>query len=124
MLRRQHLHAIEREKELKYIGCSAQSVPSLSNTAMRSAGGTKSGAPSLVTVTTKATMDCLAGPSFQEGSGSWARTAVAPKPSVIATKLMRTSVRFAFMCSPFSPKKGTGGPLLRAARQLQAEMIA
>ena len=40
----------------KYIGCSAQSVPSLSNTAMRSTGGTKSGDPSFVTFSTKAIM--------------------------------------------------------------------
>ena len=54
----------------KYIGCSAQSVPSLSNMAMRSASGTKSGEPAFVTFATKATMDCLAVPSFHEGSGS------------------------------------------------------
>ena len=46
MLRRERLHAVEREEDWKYIGCSAQSVPSLSNVAMRSASGTKSGEPS------------------------------------------------------------------------------
>jgi hypothetical protein len=54
----------------KYIGRSAHRVPSLSNTAMRSAGGTKSGEPFSVTLVTKSMIDCLALPSFQEGSDS------------------------------------------------------
>src|SRR5688500_9446403 len=37
---------------------------------MRSGDGTKSGEPSRVTLSTNLTMDCLAAPSFQEGSGS------------------------------------------------------
>ena len=62
----------------KYSGCSAQSVPSLSNVAMRSAAGTNSGEPSFVTFATKSTMDCFVLPSFHEGSGSAAcATAVA-----------------------------------------------
>src|SRR5262245_20610673 len=41
---------------------------------MRSAIGTNSGEPGLVTVATNSTIDRLAGPSFHEGSGSvaWA----------------------------------------------------
>ena len=58
------------KRSWKYIGCSAQSVPSLSNVAMRSAGGTKSGEPSFVTFATNAMMDCLVFPSFHEGRGS------------------------------------------------------
>ena len=54
----------------KYIGCSAQSVPSLSKTAMRSAGGTKSGEPFFVTFATNSTILAFAGPSFHDGSGS------------------------------------------------------
>ena len=61
----------------KYIGCSAQSVPSLSNVAMRSATGTKSGEPSFVTFATNSTMDFLAAPSFQDRSGSAAWAMVA-----------------------------------------------
>ena len=41
--------------------------------AMRSAGGTKSGEPSLVTFATNSMMAFFAGPSFHEGSGSAAR---------------------------------------------------
>src|SRR4029077_10385048 len=52
------------------MGCSAQRVPSLSNVAMRSATGTKSGEPDLVVFVTNSTMDFFAGPSFQEGNGS------------------------------------------------------
>jgi hypothetical protein len=45
-------------------------VPSLSKTAIRSAGVTKSGEPSVVTLATKSVIDFLVGPSFQLGSGS------------------------------------------------------
>ena len=54
----------------KYIGCSHQSVPSLSKVAMRSATGTKSGPPCVVTRATKSGIDFFAAPSFQDGSGS------------------------------------------------------
>ena len=57
----------------KYIGCSLQSVPSLSNTAIRAAGGTCWGLAASVAAWTNFTMLCLAGPSFQDGKGSvWA----------------------------------------------------
>src|SRR5262249_18178392 len=52
------------------IGCSGQSVPSLSNTAMRWVGCTKSDVPSVVTRLTKSTKRPFAAHSFQEGSGS------------------------------------------------------
>ena len=52
------------------MGCSHQSVPSLSNTAMRSEGGTKSGEPSFVTFATKARMAFFGAVSFHDGSGS------------------------------------------------------
>ncbi len=61
----------------KYIGCSHQSVPSLSNVAMRSGTGTKSGEPGLVTFSTKVTMACFAVVSFHEGNGSAARRELA-----------------------------------------------
>jgi hypothetical protein len=51
------------------IGSSTHKVPSLSNIAMRSAGGTKSGEPSRVTAVTKFRIDCFVAPSFHEGSG-------------------------------------------------------
>src|SRR4051794_37750420 len=53
----------------KYIGCSHQRVPSLSNTAMRWSGGTKSGVPSRVTFATNDRIAARDGPMFQEGSG-------------------------------------------------------
>ena len=56
-----------------YIGGETQSVPSWSKVAMRSSGGTNFGLPCSVVARTKSTMACLAGPSFHEGSGSWAR---------------------------------------------------
>ena len=51
----------------KYIGCSDQSVPSLSKVAMRSGIGTKSGEPGFVTLSTKAMMACFGAVSFQDG---------------------------------------------------------
>jgi hypothetical protein len=54
----------------EYIGCSTHSVPSWSMVAIRSAGGTNCGLPCVVVVRTKSTIAFLAGPSFQEGSGS------------------------------------------------------
>ena len=48
---------------------------------MRSGTGTKSGEPGFVTFSTKAMMDCLALPSFHEGSGSAARAMVVVKAS-------------------------------------------
>ena len=45
-------------------------VPSLSNVAMRSGTGTKSGEPSFVTFSTKATIAFFGAVSFHEGSGS------------------------------------------------------
>src|SRR5271165_2351008 len=55
-----------------YIGCSTQSVPSWSKVAMRSSGATYLGSDLSVTSLTNAKMACLAGPSFHDGSGSWA----------------------------------------------------
>ena len=50
------------------IGFSLHSVPSLSNTATRSAGGTKPGEPSLLAACTNATIARRAGVSFQDSS--------------------------------------------------------
>jgi hypothetical protein len=58
------------KKAWEYIGCSAQSVPSLSNVAMRSAAGTKFAEPSFVTFSTNWRIACLAVVSFQDGNGS------------------------------------------------------
>ena len=52
---------------LGIIGCSDQRQPSLSKTAIRLAGGTKSGDPVLVTFSTKEVMAFLGAVSFQEG---------------------------------------------------------
>jgi hypothetical protein len=52
------------------MGCSLHNVPSLSNVAIRSAGGTKSGPPFLVTFFTNCIMVDLLAPLFQDGNGS------------------------------------------------------
>jgi hypothetical protein len=53
VLGRQRPDAVDRERSWKYSGCSAQRQPSLSNVAMRSGSGTKSGLPGVVTRATK-----------------------------------------------------------------------
>src|SRR5437764_6325822 len=53
-----------------YTGCSVHSVPSLSNTAMRSRSGTKSGESGSVTAATNSTIECFAVVSRQLGSSS------------------------------------------------------
>src|SRR4029079_11673832 len=68
----------------KYIGCSHQSVPSLSKVAIRSGGGTKSGEPSFVTFSTKSIIDFFAAPSFHEGRG--------PVPSEVEGSCARAMV--------------------------------
>ena len=81
-----HAVAVSDEEQCVCIGCSAHSVPSLSNTAMRSGGGTKSGEFCRATRSTKATIDFFGPVSFQKGSGSptarcivdvWAQPSVA-----------------------------------------------
>src|SRR6516164_9782013 len=60
-----------------YSGFSHHSVPSLSNVAIRSEGGTKSGPPSVVTRSTKWRIAARVGVSFQ--LASWSATSVAGK---------------------------------------------
>ena len=62
-----------------YIGCSTQSVPSLSKVAMRWSTGTKSGPPCVRDARDKVEDRVLVAPSFQDGSGS---PALAPAPTV------------------------------------------
>src|SRR5262245_35965290 len=59
------------------MGCSTHSVPSWSNVAMRSAGGTNFGLPCEVVACTNSTIALFAAPSFQEESGSPAGCATA-----------------------------------------------
>src|SRR5436190_847232 len=82
----------------KYIGCSHQSVPSLSNVAMRSSGGTKSDEPSLVTLATKSVIDFLVAPSFHDGSGSAACAVIVTKTTMQASAIVaRFGVRLVFI---------------------------
>ena len=82
MLRRERLHAVEREDEA---GNTSAARPRACRRCRRwrcaRRAGTKSGAAFLRHLrSTKATMDCLALPSFQDGSGSAAR-AMVPRRS-------------------------------------------
>src|ERR1700693_5386780 len=72
------------------MGCSAQSVPSLSNVALRSPGETKSGEPFLVTFSTNATIAFLGAVSFHDGSGSADCAATSPVERLMAQTRART----------------------------------
>jgi len=77
VLRGECLKPIDSKEKLEIESCSAQSVPSLSNLAIRSLGGTKSDDPSFVTFSTKAVIAFFDAVSFQEGRGSAAHPADA-----------------------------------------------
>lgn len=82
----------------KYMGCSLHSVPSLSNTAMRSSAATKSGPPERVTARTNSTMAVRDGPSFQDGSSStdaacWRGAAQAASSRAMAAAPRRAAQR-------------------------------
>src|SRR5436190_16826108 len=82
------------------MGCSHQSVPSLSNVAMRSSGSTNSGLPSLDTFSTNAMIDCLAGHSFHDGSGSSARTAWKDENTQVEISISAVRrMQFNMLCS-------------------------
>ena len=68
-----------------YIGCSVHSVPSLSNVAMRSAGGTKPGLPGCVVSVTNRTIAALVAPAFHDGSGSAGGSPAHPARTTAAT---------------------------------------
>src|SRR5579872_194936 len=65
---RQLPHTVKGEKNCVCKGCSHQSVPSLSNVAIRAAGGTNSVPPCFVTRSTKSRMADFAAPLFHDGS--------------------------------------------------------
>jgi hypothetical protein len=72
---------------------------------MRSGTGTKSGEPGLATFSTKATIACFGPVSFQDGSGSAARAAVANAPSsanATAAEASRRAVLAAYFPPPAS----------------------
>jgi hypothetical protein len=97
----------------KYIGCSAHSVPSLSNVAMRASTGTKSAPPGVVTRGTKSVIDFFTGPSFQEGRGSAGCAHAAPvvqpdKPAMISAAANASATRVVRLMS--EPLRSTGQP--------------
>src|SRR6266478_2117551 len=93
---------------------------------MRATGGTNFGLAWSVVAFTNSTIACLAGPSFQEGSGSvcaWAATAVSnvphstssPKPTVLTVFIVDSFRRCSFVrrfrhLPPPSARRSAGGP--------------
>ena len=69
MLRPEGFDAVEDEEELEIHRLFGPERAVVVEGAMRSAGGTKSTEPSVVTFPTMATIDIFAAPSFQEGNG-------------------------------------------------------
>ena len=88
-----------------YMGCSTQVVPSWSKVAMRASGGTNLGLALSVVTLTSSTMVFLAGPSFQDGSGS-------PDAGICASAEMEGSV---------TDKAGIAANPERTARRLTPE---
>src|SRR5208337_1097027 len=86
-----------------YSGCSTQSVPSWSNSAMRSSGGTNFELFLSVVVLTKSIIACLAGPLFHDGSGSPSRakdgTLKLPAAMIAADPFIK-SLRVISIASP------------------------
>ena len=77
-------------------------MPSLSNTAIRSAGRTKSGLLlSLVTRSTKSVIAFLAGRFFHDGSGSSAQAGAATRTATVAIK---ASTADFIVCSSFKSR--------------------
>ena len=76
----------------KYIGCSAQRVPSLSKVAIRSAGAMNDGEASFVAPATNVTIARLGAVSFHDGNGSVCATARAErvKKSAAAIRTIRS----------------------------------
>src|SRR5215510_3062661 len=73
------------------IGCSTQGVPSSSQAAMRSPGGTNCRLPFVAVALTNSVMAFLAGPSLQEGKGSAERCAVAQPTHSVAVAVTSAS---------------------------------
>src|SRR5271154_1642416 len=117
------------------MGCSTHSVPSWSNTAIRSCGGTKLEVERSVVTRTKSRIACFAGPSFQAASGVpdgagarvvgvCASALVAPRITGIAGAAARSLSRgrrlglseddiMAFLLSLTFEGVETGGPIHR-----------
>src|SRR5277367_5117879 len=85
-----------------YKGCSVQSVPSWSNVAIRSAGGTNFGLDLSVVARTNSRMAFFAAPSFHEGNGFSAAidTRLTDPKTAIAADDLITSLRVIFINSP------------------------
>ena len=82
MLRRQRLHAVEREGELEVDRLLGPERAVVVEDGDALGGRHEAGPASLVTFATKLMMACFGGPSFHDGSGSvWAAADAEPRPS-------------------------------------------
>src|SRR5271169_2102949 len=81
------------------MGCSTHSVPSWSNSAIRSSFGTNFGLDLSVVACTKSRIAFFEAPSFHEGSGSSAAADTPPKTpnAVVAADALIKSLRVIFM---------------------------
>src|SRR5271169_2792559 len=81
------------------MGCSTHSVPSWSNSAIRSSFGTNFGLDLSVVACTKSRIAFFAAPSFQDGSGSSAAADTPPKTpnAVVAADALIKSLRVIFI---------------------------
>src|SRR5271170_7779473 len=81
------------------MGCSTHSVPSWSNSAIRSSLGTNFGLDLSVVECTKSRIAFFAAPSFQDGSGSSAAADTPPNTpnAVVAADALSKSLRVVFI---------------------------
>ena len=85
------------------IGFSHQSVPSLSKIAIRSAGGTKSGPPSVVTRATKSTIAARVAVSFQRS-----RAASSFRVGISSRLALEVEIRLAADVDPEAVDRAPG----------------
>src|SRR6476646_3285168 len=118
------------------MGCSAHSVPSLSNTAMRSSGATKVAAPAVVTSATNLRIACFDAVSFQADSacacagGALLRLRKMSAQAAIAGRMqgMRGAAAtrpssFAAMSLPFTPHAAGWGAAVKLSRYDGAKVV-
>src|SRR4029079_3433398 len=100
-------------------GCSTESAPSLSKTAMRSGTGVKSGEPAVVTRFTKSMIAALAATSFHDERGSFGAMAgaTAKKTVAIANGPRRADLRSREYASIRCPPSEHPGAVHRFAKR-------
>ena len=120
MLRREHLHALERKDELEIHRLLGPERAVVVEGGDALGGGTKSDEPSFVTFSTKATMAFFDAVSFQDGSGSCAWVVVRPASAITSQRMCSEWISWFRICLTDGVSvlfgKGSDRTLVDAAR--------